>query len=88
MIAHSLRIYGLVQGVFFRRSAHEKANELGISGYVRNCEDGSVEIFAEGEIDRMKVFIEWCNLGPKRASVERLDINELPLKNFSGFFIR
>ena len=87
MVAYSLHIHGLVQGVFFRQSTLEKALELGVTGYVRNCDDGSVEVFAEGEIDLLKKFIEWCQRGPKRAKVEGIDINEQPLKNFRGFII-
>ena len=61
--------------------------ELGIHGFVRNCEDGSVEVFAEGKNDQLKMFIDWCRHGPKRAKVEGIDINEQPLKNFRGFII-
>ena len=87
MLAFSIKIHGLVQGVFFRKSTHQKAIELRISGYVRNCEDGSVEVFAEGDEETLKQFIEWCRKGPRGANVERIDIHERPLKNSQGFII-
>lgn len=82
-----LRIHGLVQGVFFRQSTLEKALELGITGTVCNRDDGTVEIVAEGSKDQMKIFLEWCRTGPKKARVDRVDINEQPLKNFPNFII-
>ena len=83
-----LKIYGTVQGVFFRQSTREKANELNISGWVRNCEDGSVEVEAEGEETGMKVFIEWCHRGPARAIVSKVEIKTIGQQNYSGFEIR
>jgi acylphosphatase len=76
-----------VQGVYFRQSTLEKALELGITGTVCNREDGTVEILAEGSKEQMKNFIDWCKVGPRKARVDRIDINEQPLKNFTGFII-
>ena len=87
MIAYSIRVHGLVQGVFFRKSTREKALEFGINGYVRNCEDGTVEIFVEGDEKLINQFIEWCRKGPKGAKVDKVDIHGQPLKNISGFVI-
>lgn len=83
-----LKISGTVQGVFFRQSALQKAIELNISGWVRNCEDGSVELEAEGEETGMKEFIEWCHRGPMRAVVSKVEIKTIGTKNHSGFEIR
>lgn len=83
----SMKISGRVQGVYFRQSTHRKAHELNINGTVRNSDDGSVEIFAEGNDEDMLKFIEWCKHGPARAKVERIDINDEPLKNLRGFII-
>jgi acylphosphatase len=76
-----------VQGVFFRKHTREKAIELGITGSVRNCKDGTVEIFAEGTVEQIKTFIQWCRTGPEKAKVDLLDIHEQPLKNFPAFII-
>lgn len=87
MKAVHLKVYGRVQGVFFRKHTKEKADALGVTGNVRNCSDGSVEIFAEGDPQVLGEFVNWCHSGPSRARVDRLDINEHPLKNYSGFLI-
>ena len=82
-----LKIVGRVQGVYFRQSTREKAKELGIAGTVRNMEDGSVEVYAEGEAEQMRLFITWCNVGPLAAAVTKVEIHDSPLKNFDGFKI-
>ena len=87
LCAYSIKIHGLVQGVFFRKSTREKAMELGITGFVRNCSDGTVEIFAEGEKEIIDRFIVWCRTGPENARVDKIDIHERPLKNSQGFII-
>lgn len=86
--AVQLRIRGLVQGVFFRQSTMQKARELGIYGWVRNCEDGSVEVEAEGEESVLKVFINWCHRGPRNARVDDVEKMDVPIKNFESFDIR
>jgi acylphosphatase len=88
MKAVHLKIHGVVQGVFFRQSAMEKAVQLGLKGWVRNCEDGTVEAEAEGNEEALKRFIEWCHDGPQRASVDKVDVTPAPLKNFSFFQIK
>ncbi|MCP3145075.1 acylphosphatase [Pyxidicoccus xibeiensis] len=72
----TLRIQGKVQGVFFRESARTEAVRLGLTGWVRNRPDGSVEAVAEGEPAALEAFIGWCNRGPTQArvaGVERTD---------------
>jgi acylphosphatase len=64
-----LVIKGKVQGVFYRASTKDKANELGIKGWVKNMPDGNVEVLATGNKDQLKSFIEWCGRGPKQAIV-------------------
>ena len=88
MKAINIKIYGLVQGVFFRQHTLEKALELGIKGWVRNCSDGCVEAEAEGEEKALKKFIEWCHHGPSRAIVSKVDVSGTALKNFSSFQIK
>ena len=65
-------VEGKVQGVFYRQSAKEKANNFGIKGTVKNCGDDSVEIIATGEEEQLKLFIEWCREGPPKAIVSSL----------------
>jgi acylphosphatase len=88
MKAVHLKIHGMVQGVFFRQSTQEKATELGIKGWVRNCEDGTVEAEAEGEEQALMRFVEWCHDGPQRADVDKVDVTPSTLKNFSSFQIK
>ncbi len=81
-----IKIYGKVQGVFFRVEARRKALELGISGNVRNMPDGSVEVLASGEEKNLKELLKWCYNGPKGAKVERAEFewlkNEKTFDNF------
>ena len=86
--ALQLKIKGIVQGVFFRQSTVEKARELDITGWVRNCEDGSVEIEAEGDENLLRVFEQWCHRGPRNAKVDDVITNEAPTKDFIGFEIK
>jgi len=68
-----LKIYGRVQGVFFRSAAREKMRELCLKGWVRNCEDGCVETEVEGEEGAIEKYRAWCNLGPRGAEVEKVE---------------
>ena len=81
----SIKVFGKVQGVFFRQSAKEKAQELQVNGYARNNTDGSVYIEAEGEQEKVNRFIEWCTNGPDTADVSHLEINEGVFKNYTTF---
>ncbi|GEM_PF-2592819 len=54
---HTIRFYGRVQGVFFRATAKEHAQKLGLKGTVRNCSDGSVELIAHGEEEAIQALI-------------------------------
>jgi acylphosphatase len=65
-----------VQGVFFRHSTREKANTLGVSGWVRNCPDGTVELEACGNEAAVEELIAWCRIGPPSASVSDVEIAE------------
>ncbi len=67
-----LIIEGRVQGVFFRDSTRMKAEALGVTGWVRNRRDGSVEAVAEGPDERVREFVAWCRKGPPAARVERV----------------
>ena len=81
-------VSGKVQGVFYRASAKEKADELGIKGFVRNEPNGDVYLEAEAEEDMLYKFIKWCNIGPSRAKVERMDALPGEVIGFSSFDIK
>ena len=66
-------VRGRVQGVFFRASAQREAKRLGLTGWVRNLSDGSVEIVAEGEDERVRELLQWAQHGPSAARVDRVD---------------
>ena len=80
-------VYGRVQGVWFRAGSKERADELGILGWVKNRSEGTVEIYAEGEKSQLEIFIAWCQKGTPAANVTSLDINPMPLQNFTSFKI-
>jgi acylphosphatase len=66
-------IRGKVQGVFFRASTVEKAASLNIKGYVKNRNDNSVELDAEGNKEQLEQLLQWCHEGPPAASVESVE---------------
>lgn len=68
-----LHIYGRVQGVFYRATTCDEAQRLGLTGWVRNCPDGSVELIAEGPEKKLIRLREWCRQGPPAAAVERIE---------------
>ncbi|MFZ3073394.1 MAG: acylphosphatase [Thermodesulfobacteriota bacterium] len=81
-------IEGLVQGVFFRDNTRETASSNGISGWVRNNPDGTVEAIFEGEEEAVKKTVEWCRKGPNGARVERVDVRwDEFMGEFYGFDI-
>lgn len=67
-------IYGRVQGVFFRQSTFDLANNLELTGFVRNKSNGSVEAVFEGNNEKIKEMIQWCHHGPPYASVQGIEI--------------
>lgn len=69
-------IAGRVQGVFFRKRTQEAAAALNVSGWVRNCPDGTVEAVFEGEREDVAAVVEWCQQGPPGARVERVETVE------------
>jgi len=89
-----LKIFGLVQGVGFRYYTAEKAEELGLNGWVRNEPDGSVTIVAQGEKANLEKLVEWAKKGPFLARVKDVKIEWQELTNsidafpHKGFRIR
>ncbi len=84
----SIKITGKVQGVFFRASTKEKADELGVKGFVRNEPDGSVYVEVEGAEYILDQFIDWCTHGPERAWVEKMEPRPGEKKGFKDFEVR
>jgi acylphosphatase len=83
----SIRIFGKVQGVFFRHSAKKEAERLGIRGLVRNEPDGSVYLEVEGEEGALAQFVAWCKVGPRQAEVSKIETQEKPVVGFRDFNI-
>lgn len=82
-----IKVYGRVQGVFFRKYTKLQADTQGIKGYVRNEPDGTVLIVACGEKKSIEKFLLWCSRGPEYARVDKLDAEEIPAESFSVFSI-
>ena len=83
-----LIIHGKVQGVFFRASTKDKANELRLSGFVRNREDGTVEVIAEGDEDQLQRLVDWCRKGPELSQVNDVHLDWQPyIAQFEKFEI-
>jgi len=81
-----MRVYGKVQGVFFRASTQEKAQELGLTGFVQNENDGSVYLEAEGDPEALKQLEQWVHKGPSQARVEKVEVKVIDeLKGFEKF---
>ena len=82
-----IRVTGKVQGVFYRATAQEQAEALGLSGWVRNCPDGSVEALACGTDDQVEAVVAWCRRGPQKAQVQEVQVSDIrdavPAKGFS-----
>ena len=82
-------VEGRVQGVCFRMYTRMEAGRMGVTGWVRNRADGTVEVMAEGEENALDEFIAWCAHGPDEARVDRItkEFSEAT-GEFSGFQIR
>jgi acylphosphatase len=73
-ISAHIVIHGRVQGVYFRAYTRDQARLLGLSGWVLNRRDGSVEAFFEGEKSRVEEMLAWCRQGPPTSRVERVEV--------------
>lgn len=76
-------VHGIVQGVFFRYRTQQEATGLGVTGWVRNLPDGSVEIVCEGDKNAVEKLVLWSHTGPSGAFVERTDVS---FEEYTGGF--
>jgi len=83
----NITLFGQVQGVFFRLQAKKMAQKLGIKGFIKNIEDGSLYIEAEGDEKTLEKFLFWCKGGPKLAKVENYKVKEGEFEGFESFEI-
>jgi acylphosphatase len=81
-------VHGMVQGVFFRAEARDRARSLGVGGWVRNAANGSVEAVFEGEAERVESMVDWCSRGPSGARVDDVDVTWAEPQGEDGFAIR
>lgn len=82
-------ISGRVQGVLFRASTRDKAQQLGLTGWVKNTSEGNVEAVFEGEEKLINEMLEWCHHGPPSAEVENVEVKKQKLiDDFNEFSIR
>jgi acylphosphatase len=78
-------VKGRVQGVFFRKTTVQEAERLGLSGWVKNRSDGTVEIQAEGTEEALEAFLAFCRRGPQHARVEDVAVAHHPARGEVGF---
>ena len=85
----SVRLYinGTVQGVFFRMFVKENAEKYNIKGFVRNLEDGRIEVFLEGNVDDVNKMIELCKKGPRHSQIKNVQIKPERFQDFKVFKI-
>lgn len=82
-----LLIKGKVQGVFYRATAKEEADQLQLTGWIKNTEEGHVETVASGSQHALDQFVAWCKRGPRKAEVTEVEIKTLPEETFDQFSI-
>ncbi|MFC5062453.1 acylphosphatase [Actinomycetospora atypica] len=85
MSARHVVVHGTVQGVFFRASAESEADRLGVTGWVRNRSDGTVEMLVEGDDAAVERMVAWARRGPERAEVTGVDVEEHPGEGHDDF---
>jgi acylphosphatase len=81
-------VRGRVQGVFFRAETRDRARSLGLSGWVRNAPDGSVEAVFEGDRERIESMLAWCRRGPSLARVDDVQAEWEEPRGEEGFATR
>jgi acylphosphatase len=80
-------ISGIVQGVLFRAFIQENAQNLGLTGYVKNLDDGRVEAVLEGYENDVNKMIELCKRGPIHSKIRDIEIEKIENQGFDSFRI-
>jgi len=86
IVKRSFKITGMVQGVFYRQSTYQKAQELSLSGFVQNKKDGSVYIEVQGSLYHIHLLFDWCLEGPPMSMVENIKVEELKTLSDKNLF--
>ena len=83
-----VRVRGRVQGVFFRDSVSREAQSRGLAGWVRNCDDGTVEAVFEGDDEAVDALVAYCRSGPPDAEVDSVEVSDEEPEGLDGFDVR
>jgi acylphosphatase len=87
-IARAVTVHGRVQGVYFRQSTRQAAQEAGVSGWIRNQSDGTVRALLEGSPEAVERVVAFLHRGPQRARVDQVDIDDAELEGRTSFEVR
>lgn len=87
-MALAIRCFGKVQGVFYRASTKSEAENLNLTGWVKNEPEGTVLVHAEGDDESLRKLAKWCEEGPQFAEVKLVEAWEQPDEGFDSFEIR
>ncbi|MDQ6745485.1 MAG: acylphosphatase [Actinomycetota bacterium] len=88
IVRRRVRVHGEVQGVFFRDSTLEQAESEGVDGWVRNCDDATVEVVLEGQEQAVERVVAFCRRGTDQARVDSVDVTEEEPEGLQGFSVR
>ncbi len=80
-------ISGTVQGVFFRQFVKDKAKELNVRGFIRNLDNGNVEVVAEGRDENVNQLLQECSQGPINSNIKQVESREIKHQGFEDFKI-
>lgn len=81
-------VSGKVQGVYYRQSAKQRAQQLGITGFAKNMPDGSVLLIATGTHSQLTEFVDWCRKGPPAARVSDVTVQQEEAHPYDSFTIQ
>ena len=86
MIQFEITVYGRVQGVGYRYFALHRAEDLGISGWVKNTIDGNVKIIAQGDESTLKTYVDYLRLGPTLSRVDKISVTKSDITTVFDIF--